>query len=130
MAGPTTLLLGDISFLHDAGGLAAAGDVPLTVVVLNNGGGRIFEQLPVARAASTRAALEHWTTPHALDLSHAAALHGHRFVCALGPAALREAMAGAQAGGGCTVIEVRVDPASATDFYARLPARVEAELAR
>jgi 2-succinyl-5-enolpyruvyl-6-hydroxy-3-cyclohexene-1-carboxylate synthase len=129
--GPTVLLLGDVSFLHDVGGLLAAQGAPLVVVVLNNGGGRIFEQLPVASAASTRDLLDHWTTPHQLDLAHAAALQGHRFARTAGPealrAALREAQGVARAGGGCTVIEAVVDPVSATRFYAALPGAVERE---
>lgn len=46
-----TLVLGDISFLHDLGSLMLVrhSDVPVIVIVVNNGGGRIFERLPVAR---------------------------------------------------------------------------------
>ncbi|MGC4063075.1 MAG: 2-succinyl-5-enolpyruvyl-6-hydroxy-3-cyclohexene-1-carboxylic-acid synthase [Polyangiaceae bacterium] len=65
---PTTLLVGDISFLHDVGGLWAARrlESPLAIVVVNNGGGRIFEQLPVQRAVDSDD-ITHWTTPHRLD---------------------------------------------------------------
>ena len=47
---PTVAVLGDLAFLHDCGGLRAARDIrgSLTLVVIDNGGGRIFEQLPVA----------------------------------------------------------------------------------
>ncbi len=47
---PTVAVLGDLAFLHDCGGLRAARGVrgSLTLVVIDNGGGRIFEQLPVA----------------------------------------------------------------------------------
>ncbi len=46
-----TLVLGDISFLHDLGSLMLVrhSEVPVIVIVVNNGGGRIFERLPVAR---------------------------------------------------------------------------------
>ena len=46
----TTLVLGDISFLHDLNSLmlAAQSSTPVIVVVINNRGGRIFERLPVA----------------------------------------------------------------------------------
>lgn len=50
-AAPTLLVLGDLSAVHDLGGLAAAAAVVagnrLVVLVLDNGGGRIFERLPV-----------------------------------------------------------------------------------
>jgi 2-succinyl-5-enolpyruvyl-6-hydroxy-3-cyclohexene-1-carboxylate synthase len=44
VAGATTLLIGDVSFLHDTNGLQLASEVagPLVIVVVNNGGGRIF----------------------------------------------------------------------------------------
>ena len=49
-AGPTFGLLGDLSFLHDAGALASAGkgEVNATLIVIDNGGGGIFEFLPQA----------------------------------------------------------------------------------
>lgn len=48
---PTTLLIGDLAFLHDANSLAlvASQNVPLTIVLINNGGGGIFHFLPIAR---------------------------------------------------------------------------------
>ncbi len=48
---PTTVLVGDQAFLHDLNALAGLvrGDgPPLTIVVVNNGGGGIFHTLPVA----------------------------------------------------------------------------------
>jgi isochorismate synthase / 2-succinyl-5-enolpyruvyl-6-hydroxy-3-cyclohexene-1-carboxylate synthase / 2-succinyl-6-hydroxy-2,4-cyclohexadiene-1-carboxylate synthase / o-succinylbenzoate synthase len=48
---PTTLLVGDVSFLHDTNGLLLLNDqsqaAPLTVVLINNSGGGIFHFLPV-----------------------------------------------------------------------------------
>lgn len=48
---PTTLLLGDLSLLHDAAGLSLLSHVkhPLTVVLINNQGGGIFASLPIAQ---------------------------------------------------------------------------------
>src|SRR4051794_15527167 len=47
---PTVVLLGDVALVHDLGGLASAARLclPLTVVCLDNGGGGIFDFLPVA----------------------------------------------------------------------------------
>ena len=47
---PTVALVGDLAFSHDANALLAAGELRggLTVIVSNNGGGGIFENLPVA----------------------------------------------------------------------------------
>lgn len=48
---PAVAYLGDLSLLHDATGLLAAQAIhgSLTLVVINNNGGGIFEMLPVAR---------------------------------------------------------------------------------
>lgn len=49
--GPTLGLLGDLATLHDVGGLAAVRRLgsDATLVVINNGGGAIFEHLPLAK---------------------------------------------------------------------------------
>ena len=50
---PTFLLTGELALLHDLGGLLAArrAGAELTIVCVNNGGGGIFDFLPVAEAA-------------------------------------------------------------------------------
>ncbi|RMH38954.1 MAG: 2-succinyl-5-enolpyruvyl-6-hydroxy-3-cyclohexene-1-carboxylic-acid synthase [Deltaproteobacteria bacterium] len=75
---PTLLLVGDVSFAHDIGGLAAARDVrtPLAIVVLDNGGGRIFDELPVAAAVAPDDLSRWWTTPPRVDLAAAARAFG------------------------------------------------------
>lgn len=129
--GPAALLIGDVSFLHDLGGLAAAATLttPLAIVVLHNGGGRIFEQLPLAtHQVATEGGLDYWTTPHDLDLASAAALFGlpHRRVEARG--GLQEAVATALDTPGATVIEARVAPHGAAQCQ-QLWRRVDAALA-
>lgn len=105
----TTLLVGDVSFLHDVGGLWAAVNLksPLAIVVLNNGGGRIFEQLPVARAVNAQELL-YWTTPHQFDLASAASLYRLPYVKASSRAALGSAIAQAHVRDGATIIEVPI----------------------
>ena len=48
---PTVLLTGDLAFLHDTNGLLNAGQLKghLTVVVINNHGGGIFEMLSISQ---------------------------------------------------------------------------------
>jgi 2-succinyl-5-enolpyruvyl-6-hydroxy-3-cyclohexene-1-carboxylate synthase len=64
-------LLGDVSFAHDIGSLALARDVerPVVVVVVDNGGGRIFGELPIAARGELRDDFSRFfTTPPKLDL--------------------------------------------------------------
>ncbi|MCY9823019.1 2-succinyl-5-enolpyruvyl-6-hydroxy-3-cyclohexene-1-carboxylic-acid synthase [Aeromonas media] len=73
---PTTLLLGDLSALHDLNSLAllGKGSRPLVVILLNNDGGSIFRMLPVPTRDSL---LEtYYCLPHGLHFEHAAAMFG------------------------------------------------------
>jgi 2-succinyl-5-enolpyruvyl-6-hydroxy-3-cyclohexene-1-carboxylate synthase len=128
---PTALLVGDVSFLHDVNGLFAARglEVPLVVVVVNNDGGRIFEELPLAAAPELAGALPHFTTPHGACLEHASALYGHPYWLAESVSALGRELAGALAEPGCTVIEARVPPRGAAEQNQRVRRVVEAALA-
>jgi 2-succinyl-5-enolpyruvyl-6-hydroxy-3-cyclohexene-1-carboxylate synthase len=67
---PTWLLIGDIALQHDAGGLLAArrAGVPLEIVCIDNGGGAIFDFLPVAEHADPLAYEQHVATPTVTDL--------------------------------------------------------------
>jgi 2-succinyl-5-enolpyruvyl-6-hydroxy-3-cyclohexene-1-carboxylate synthase len=128
--GATTLLVGDVSFLHDLGGLAvAARRSALTVVVIHNDGGRIFEQLPLAEVPGVgEDVMTHFTTPHGLDLEPAARLFGasHERVETAG--ALVAALARARRDRGCTIIEARVPPHAAREQARRIRARLEERL--
>lgn len=123
---PVALLVGDISALHDISGLALGGAVraPLAVVVINNGGGRIFEQLPVARMVGAEA-LRHFTTPHDCDFEHAARLYHHPFARVRTRGALAEALTRALARRGCTLIEAVVPPNGAAEERARILAALQ-----
>ncbi len=75
---PVVLITGDLAFLHDLGGLMAAGRLaaPLVVVVLDNGGGGIFSMLPVADMIPADVFDRLYTTPHGMDLAALAAATG------------------------------------------------------
>lgn len=129
---PVTLLLGDISLLHDLTGLALGVGVeaPFVVVVLQNKGGRIFEQLPLASTPGVAASMmAHVTTPHGAVLEHAARLWGHRYAAATTAAELAKALDEAYGQSGCTVVEAVVPPHGAAAQHARLFAAVNRALA-
>lgn len=55
---PTTLVIGDTALLHDLNSVALLKDThtpPVTIVVINNGGGAIFSLLPVAELGTDAA---------------------------------------------------------------------------
>jgi 2-succinyl-5-enolpyruvyl-6-hydroxy-3-cyclohexene-1-carboxylate synthase len=68
---PTVLLVGELALLHDLGGLMAArrAGAALAIVCLNNGGGGIFDFLPVAEHADPALYEEHIATPAEVDFS-------------------------------------------------------------
>lgn len=64
---PLTVILGDLALIHDLNSLLAVSQsaAPLTVLVVNNGGGGIFGRLPVAAEPG----FHPWIgTPHELAL--------------------------------------------------------------
>jgi 2-succinyl-5-enolpyruvyl-6-hydroxy-3-cyclohexene-1-carboxylate synthase len=73
---PAVLLTGDLAFLHDANGLLLRGKVrgSLTVVLINNRGGGIFEHLPIARFDPPFE--EFFATPQNVDFAKLCAAHG------------------------------------------------------
>ena len=110
---PTWALMGDHTLLHDANGLllqADAPDVAFTLVVVDNGGGHVFDALPPGRHAPALARL--FTAPHGRDLADVARLHGLGATAVTDRRALVAALASRAAeGSGGALVVVRVDPA-------------------
>lgn len=97
-------LLGDLSAWHDLSGLLLARRLDRPLLVLNNGGGRIFDTLP-QRALPDFGRL--WNTPVAADLARLAALGALGHWCVDAADALAQALA--EAGRRPGLIEVRLD---------------------
>ena len=74
---PAVLLTGDLALLHDANGLLTLPKFKgsLTIVLVNNRGGGIFETLPVAQREPAIFE-EFFATPQAVDFAELAACHG------------------------------------------------------
>jgi len=124
--GPVVLLIGDVALAHDIGGLLAASrlDLKLTIVLLDNGGGGIFDFLPVSGAAMAQQNDIyncHIATPTGLDFAQVAALYGfvHEPVDTL--PALRTALERALAPQtDYMLIHVHTDRAANVDLHARV----------
>jgi 2-succinyl-5-enolpyruvyl-6-hydroxy-3-cyclohexene-1-carboxylate synthase len=129
---PLALLIGDVSLLYDLTSLALAARArtPLVVFLLHNGGGRIFEQLPIVDVEGIEdAVIEHATTPHDTDFAPAAALYGLRHERPTSMRDLGVAIERAYAHAGCTLVEVRVASGGATALSRRVADAVESALA-
>jgi 2-succinyl-5-enolpyruvyl-6-hydroxy-3-cyclohexene-1-carboxylate synthase len=116
--GPVVLLLGDLSLLHDLTGLGLcrAAQGPLVIVTVQNDGGRIFERLPIARAASAGGEAQDgvlkrcFTTPQGLEFAPAAAMFGLDYAKVETRATLTRALEAALSRPGATLIEAVVPP--------------------
>ncbi|MGH2917164.1 MAG: thiamine pyrophosphate-dependent enzyme [Solirubrobacteraceae bacterium] len=119
--GPVVALIGDVALAHDIGGLLAHTrlGLSLTIVLVNNDGGGIFEFLPIA---GEQDAFEgHVATPHGLDFAHAAALYGCEHMLADSLTTFRELLDAAVGSSGTTIIEVRTDRAANLALHRRMP---------
>ncbi len=75
---PTTVLIGDVAFLHDSTALVALGrrNIDLDIVVIDNDGGGIFSFLPQATDVDPATFEAVFGTPHGSDLPGLLAAHG------------------------------------------------------
>ena len=71
---PTTILLGDLSAIHDLNSLLLFREspVPMTLVILNNDGGGIFSMLPISKQKDVFERF--FGTPHGCEFSKVAAM--------------------------------------------------------
>jgi 2-succinyl-5-enolpyruvyl-6-hydroxy-3-cyclohexene-1-carboxylate synthase len=123
---PTTIVTGELGFLHDIGALAALRDVstPVRIVVIDNGGGGIFHFLPqqVVLEADEFEAL--FGTPRAVSVEKAAALFDLPYRRLESLADLPAALAA-----GTGLIEARTDRHTNVAAHRRVTERVLAGLA-
>jgi 2-succinyl-5-enolpyruvyl-6-hydroxy-3-cyclohexene-1-carboxylate synthase len=111
---PVVAILGDVSFAHDLGGVAAAvraARAPLVVVVVDNAGGRIFDGLPIAATAPAALMADYFHTAPGLDPAAVARALGADAITAGSPAAAAAAVrAGATGAARVTIVHAPVSP--------------------
>jgi 2-succinyl-5-enolpyruvyl-6-hydroxy-3-cyclohexene-1-carboxylate synthase len=140
--GPVVLLIGDVALAHDIGGLLAARrlGLKLTIVLLDNEGGGIFDFLPVAEAAIARHSepsaehqqdiyTRHIATPTGLDFRAAASLYGLSHERAEDVPGFRAALERALARENSSIVEVRSDRAANVQLHRRVWSAVSSALA-
>ena len=128
--GPTFALMGDLTFLHDANGLAIGPGEPrpdLTIVVVNDGGGGIFSTLEYGDPERAANFPRVFGTPTGTDFAALCAAHGVPHTLVGSADALTAEVAVAPRG--LRVVEVRVDPRH-REVSAALAQAARAALAR
>jgi o-succinylbenzoate synthase len=122
---PTTLVCGDVTTLHDLNafyGLTAdnsspnhaqtvtnANRLPLTTVIVNNGGGAIFSFLPIAKHGQDVGFEEYWGTPtNNLSFKKGASAFGLPYKSAISFEAFKNAYRSSIQSGGPEIIEAKV----------------------
>ena len=127
LGGRTTLLCGDVTLLHDVGTFVQARSLvaDLRIVLLNNGGGRIFEQLPIVGVKGLeRDVLDLTLTPHSTDFSGVAASAGARHLRVTSRDALRDALSAPPSG--LELVEVVLEASGAIAQSHRLWQAIDA----
>jgi 2-succinyl-5-enolpyruvyl-6-hydroxy-3-cyclohexene-1-carboxylate synthase len=123
--GPVVLLIGDVALAYDIGGLLAHRrlGLDLTIVLLDNQGGGIFDFLPVARSQTARrndVYTSHIATPTGLDFAKAAELYGFGHERVDDVFAFRAALESCfedSPGQGANIIEVRTERAGNVELH-------------
>jgi 2-succinyl-5-enolpyruvyl-6-hydroxy-3-cyclohexene-1-carboxylate synthase len=154
--GPVVLLIGDVALAHDIGGLLAAPrlGMELTIVLLDNEGGGIFDFLPVSQAPIGRELeavpssdgrsesdgledrpsrdiyTQHVATPTGLDFAKAAALYGLSHERVRDLSAFRAGLERALARGGSSIIEIDGGRAANVELHGRVWDAVSRALSR
>jgi 2-succinyl-5-enolpyruvyl-6-hydroxy-3-cyclohexene-1-carboxylate synthase len=107
-AGPTVCVLGDVALFHDLNGLlwSREEDLGVVFVLIDNDGGGIFHMLPVREHEPHFS--RYFATPHGLDFSHAANMHGVPFFDVTG-ADLSNELKRAVEVGRTSILRVRTD---------------------
>ena len=112
-AGPVVALIGDVALAYDIGALISARRLrlALTIVLVDNDGGGIFDFLPVSQTKPREAYEVHVATPTLLSFPDVAAAFGLRYLPATTVPELRRALDAGIAGEGVSLVHVHTDRA-------------------
>jgi 2-succinyl-5-enolpyruvyl-6-hydroxy-3-cyclohexene-1-carboxylate synthase len=133
VGGPVVALVGDLAFLHDAGGLlgaAARGLRSCVFVEVDNGGGGIFSFLPQASALPGERFEQLFGTPQSVDLVALAAVHGVPGTVVDRSADVLPAVQAARDAGGVQLVVVRTDRVANVTVHDELHAAVAGRIGR
>jgi len=109
------LFIGDISFFYDANGLWNSLNPDLTIFVMNNQGGRIFQLIDGPEKMGD--SIQFQTTPHRRSAKGVALDHGIAYQSVSNFEELQTTMYSSQHQNGLRIVEIFTDPSTNADFY-------------
>jgi 2-succinyl-5-enolpyruvyl-6-hydroxy-3-cyclohexene-1-carboxylate synthase len=115
----TTLVIGDISFIHDLNSLQLLkeSNSSVAIILINNGGGGIFSLLPIAENSEL---LPYLTTPHQLNFKDTASTFGLQYKRVETPKEFEDAYRRSEDNKEKVIIEVIVDNEKNIEIYKEL----------
>jgi 2-succinyl-5-enolpyruvyl-6-hydroxy-3-cyclohexene-1-carboxylate synthase len=114
---PMTLILGDLTFLHDLTSLALTNRVatPFVIVVINNDGGGIFSSLPIVPRFEKF--VPYFVSPHGMSFADLAGQFSLPYFKPASNDELRKALHKSHAHKGASLIEIKVPTAEMNTVY-------------
>ena len=105
----TILITGDLSFLHDLNALSMAVkySIPLTILVINNNGGGIFQSLPIAQKVNRFN--DFFVNPHNLEISELVKSFGIDYHLISGKSRLKHLISKLLNKNSTSVLEIKTD---------------------
>jgi 2-succinyl-5-enolpyruvyl-6-hydroxy-3-cyclohexene-1-carboxylate synthase len=113
---PTVLITGDLSFLHDLNALSIAVkySIPITIVIINNNGGGIFNSLPIAQKVNQFR--EFFVTPHNLEFSGIVKSFGIKYKLITGRSHLKSHLIKSMNKNSLSVLEIQTNAVKSVDL--------------
>jgi 2-succinyl-5-enolpyruvyl-6-hydroxy-3-cyclohexene-1-carboxylate synthase len=126
----TFLITGDLSFLHDLNALATAAKfaIPLTIIVINNNGGGIFESLPIANRVKHFD--KFFIAPHNLELGEIVQSFGINYQLVTTKRILQQNLKNSMNKNLPSVIEIQTDAVKSVELRTKIFSEVKKNLDR
>lgn len=106
---PTVLVTGDLSFYHDSNCLHSLMkyNIPLTIILINNGGGAIFGMLPIGKEKNIFK--DYFFTPLSIDFSNLVKVYNGNYSSVKSYNQLRAELEKSIDGKSFSIIEIKTD---------------------
>jgi len=126
----TVLITGDLSFLHDLNALMVMKKypLPLTIFVINNNGGAIFNSLPAA--SGNKLIDKFFITPHNLKIGEIVTSFGLKYVEVKSIDELTYISMNVNEKKACAVVEIKTNPVKSKKFREKIFTKVEKQITR